>query len=129
MSRGELVSDELVLSIVENKLEITHDDGWLLDGFPRNLAQAQALESLLVKIDQPIQAVLLLELNDEALIQRLLSRGRADDNEKVIRHRLEVYRDQTAPLIDYYNKSSLIRRVKGDGKIFEIATRIEEELN
>lgn len=96
MARGELVSDALVLAIVRSRLE-GHTGGWLLDGFPRNLAQAEALDDLLAELDQRIERVLLLELEDGVLIQRLLSRGRADDNEAVIRNRLVVYQEQTAP--------------------------------
>ncbi len=124
MNSGELVSDKLVLSIVETRLE-SNSDGWLLDGFPRNVPQAEALEALLQKICQPIEAVLLFELNDEILIERLLSRGRADDNEEVIRNRLKVYREQTAPLIDYYNAHGLLQSVPGDGEVADISLRIE----
>ncbi len=127
MNRGELVSDQLVLSIVEKKL-IVQSGGWLLDGFPRNVIQAEALEVLLEKIDQPIETVLLLELIDEVLIERLLSRGRADDNEAVIRHRLEVYREKTAPLIQYYRNKGLVKAVEGHGSIEDIENRIQEIL-
>ena len=128
MNKGELVSDSLVLSIVENKLS-NHSDGWLLDGFPRTLVQAEALEVLLEKINQPIEAVLLIDINHELLIERLLARGRADDNESVIRHRLEVYKEKTAPLIAYYNKRGLVNTIKGDGDIEAIASRVEENMN
>ena len=127
MNSGALVSDSIVLSIVEKTLS-RNSDGWLLDGFPRTLIQAKSLEALLEKIQQPIEAVLLIELNDELLIERLLARGRADDNEKVVRHRLEVYKEKTAPLIDYYNKQGLIRSIKGDGDIEVIASLILENL-
>ena len=127
MNRGELVSDALVLAIVESKLN-AQEDGWLLDGFPRNVAQAESLQSLLDKISQKIEAVISIELKDEVLIDRLLSRGRDDDNQEVIRHRLELYRDKTAPLIDHYNKQGLLKRVQGDGDIEAIARRIEETL-
>ena len=124
MNSGELVPDEIVLSIVEKRLNIT-SQGWLLDGFPRNVIQAEALHSLLQKINQQIELVVLLELNDQALIQRLISRGRSDDNEEVIRHRLEVYREKTAPLVDYYSERGLLQAVKGDGNIESIYSRIE----
>ena len=129
MNKGELVSDELVLSIVEKKLLGLQDRGWLLDGFPRNVLQAEALESLLQKISQPIEAVLLLELNDQLLVERLLSRGREDDNEEVIRHRLEVYRDKTAPLIDFYSNQGLLHSVDAVGDIDQIGARIRRILS
>lgn len=124
MARGELVSDALVLAIVRSRLE-GHGGGWLLDGFPRNLAQAEALDGLLVELDQQIEQVLLLELADEELVRRLLARGREDDNEAVIRHRLVVYREQTEPLIAYYRQRGLLRQVEADGPIEAIAARIE----
>ena len=124
MNKGELVSDSLVLSIVEKRL-LSHSDGWLLDGFPRNLVQAKALGSLLEKINQPISAVFCLELNDQLLIERLLARGRSDDNETVIRHRLEVYKEKTSPLIDHYKKQGLLKTIKGEGSIEAIAGQIQ----
>jgi adenylate kinase len=123
MARGELVSDALVLAIVRSRLE-NHQGGWLLDGFPRNLAQAEALDGLLAELDQRIEQVVLLELEDGVLIQRLLSRGRADDNEEVIRNRLVVYQEQTAPLIDHYRRLGLLRSVEASGTVEEIAERI-----
>ena len=110
MNRGELVSDALVLAIVRSRLQ-SHSGGWLLDGFPRNLAQAEALDALLSELNQPLQSVLLMELDDDELVQRLLARGRADDNEEVIRHRLSVYREQTAPLINHYEQRGQLKRV------------------
>ena len=127
MNRGELVSDELVLAIVENQLK-KQSGGWLLDGFPRTLIQATALEPLLEELKQPIEAVVLLELNDAVLIERLISRGRSDDNESVIRNRLEVYREKTAPLIDHYRQQGLLQTVEAHGSIESIAISIEKSL-
>jgi adenylate kinase len=127
MARGELVSDALVLAIVRSRLE-GHQGGWLLDGFPRNLAQAEALDSLLAELDQRIERVLLLELEDGVLIQRLLSRGRADDNEAVIRNRLVVYQEQTAPLIEHYRQLGLLQSVEASGTVAEIGARIVASL-
>lgn len=128
MARGELVSDGLVLAIVRSRLERQAesggDGGWLLDGFPRNVAQADALAALLEDLGQQIELVVLMELDDGVLLQRLLSRGRADDNEAVIRNRLDVYREQTAPLIRYYRDADLLRPVEADGTVEEIASRI-----
>ncbi len=123
MARGELVSDALVLAIVRSRLQ-THSGGWLLDGFPRNVAQADALAQLLDELGQQIELVVLMELDDAVLVQRLLSRGRADDNEDVIRHRLEVYRQQTEPLIAYYRERNLLAPVEAAGTVDEIGERI-----
>jgi adenylate kinase len=127
MNRGELVSDALVLAIVRSRLQ-NHSGGWLLDGFPRNLAQAEALDELLSKLNQPLQSVLLMELDDEELVQRLLARGRADDNEEVIRHRLSVYREQTAPLINHYEQRGQLKRVLSTGTIEAVASQINAAL-
>lgn len=123
MARGELVSDDLVLAIVRSRLT-SHRGGWLLDGFPRNLLQAEALDALLQELGQPIDLVVLMELDDAVLLQRLLARGRSDDNEAVIRHRLEVYRDQTAPLISHYRDLGLLASVEAAGSVEAIAARI-----
>ena len=123
MARGELVSDALVLAIVRSRLQ-SHNGGWLLDGFPRNVAQADALAQLLDELGQQIELVVLMELDDAVLVQRLLSRGRADDNEAVIRHRLEVYRQQTEPLITYYRQRQLLAPVEAAGSVEEIEARI-----
>ena len=123
MARGELVSDALVLAIVRSRL-LSHSGGWLLDGFPRNVAQADALAQLLDELGQQIELVVLMELDDAVLVQRLLSRGRADDNEEVIRHRLEVYRQQTEPLIAYYRERNLLAPVEAAGTVEEIGARI-----
>jgi len=124
MARGELVSDSLVLAIVRSRLA-AHGGGWLLDGFPRNLAQAEALDQLLSELNQPLQRVLLLELADDELLERLLARGRADDNEAVIRHRLEVYRQQTAPLISYYEDRGQLKRLPSSGTIDAVAAQVQ----
>ena len=128
INRGELVSDELVLSIVEKRLE-TKNNGWLLDGFPRNVKQAQSLESLLQMISQPLELVILLEIDDELLVQRLIARGRSDDNEKVIRHRLEVYREKTSPLVEHYREQGLLSSIQANGDIENISACIEEKLS
>ena len=129
MNRGELVSDELVLAIVESQMKALSGEGWLLDGFPRTVPQAEALEPLLSELKQPIEAVVLLELDDAVLITRMLSRGRADDNEDVIRNRLEVYRDKTAPLINYYQNKGLLISVPAEGSVEEITERISKVLS
>jgi adenylate kinase len=123
MARGELVSDGLVIAIVRSRLE-HHQGGWLLDGFPRNLAQAETLDTLLTELNQAIERVVLMELDDGILIQRLLARGRADDNEGVIRHRLEVYRTQTAPLIEHYKDRGLLIAVDAAGSVEQICANI-----
>ena len=128
MNRGELVTDALVLAIVKAQLSGLDGQGWLMDGFPRNVAQAEALAPLLNELNQAIEAVVLLEVADAVLIERLLGRGRADDNEEVIRNRLEVYKQQTAPLVDHYRRQNLLLTVKAEGSVEAIAERIESSL-
>ena len=129
MNRGELVSDALVLAIVESQLKGLSSEGWLLDGFPRTVPQADALEPLLDELKQPIEAVVLLELDDAVLIERLLARGRDDDNEAVIRNRLEVYRVKTSPLISFYRDKGLLVSVEANGSVEEITQRITKVLS
>ena len=129
MNRGELVSDALVLAIVESQMKNLSGQGWLLDGFPRTVPQAEALEPLLAELQQSIEAVILLELDDAVLIERLLARGRADDNETVIRNRLEVYREKTAPLINFYRDKGLLTSVPAHGSVEVITKRIRESLS
>ena len=124
MANGELVSDEIVLAIVKTKLK-TIERGWLLDGFPRTVNQARALEQILLEMKQDIEVALLLELQDEVLIERLLMRGREDDTQEIIENRLEVYREKTEPLIDYYSSQDLLSSIKADGTVEDITERIE----
>ena len=127
MNKGELVSDELVLSIVERRL-LKIEKGWLLDGFPRNITQANSLKKLLEKIDQPLEAVITIKISDEYLIKRLLARGRDDDIEQVILKRLEIYRKKTAPLIDLYSKQGILHEINGNADIDVVFSCIEKAL-
>ena len=127
MNKGELVSDELVLSIVEGRLDKIKK-GWLLDGFPRNVNQANALKNLLEKINHPLEAVISIQIADDVLIKRLLSRGREDDNEEVIVNRLKVYREKTSPLIDLYSKQGLLVEIDGNADIDVVFSCIEKAL-
>jgi len=127
MNKGELVSDELVLSIVEGRL-VNINEGWLLDGFPRNINQANSLKNLLEKIKQPLEGVILIKVDDDYLIKRLLDRGRQDDNEQVITNRLNIYREQTTPLIDLYKKQGILEEIEGNADIDVVFSSIEKSL-
>ena len=127
MNKGELVSDELVLSIVEGRL-VNINEGWLLDGFPRNINQANSLKNLLEKIKQPLEGVILIKVDDEYLIKRLLDRGRQDDNEQVITNRLNIYREKTTPLIDLYKKQGILEEIEGNADIDVVFSSIEKSL-
>tara|TARA_B100000700_G_scaffold12177_1_gene12427 strand:- start:50 stop:598 length:549 start_codon:yes stop_codon:yes gene_type:complete len=127
MNKGELVSDELVLSIVEGRLEKIKK-GWLLDGFPRNVNQANLLKKLLDTIEQPLEAVISIKIADDFLIKRLLARGREDDNEEVISNRLKVYREKTSPLIDLYRKQGILVEIDGNADIDVVFSCIQRAL-
>ncbi len=127
MNKGELVSDELVLSVVEGRL-VNINEGWLLDGFPRNINQANSLKNLLEKIKQPLEGVILIKVDDDYLIKRLLERGRQDDNEQVITNRLNIYREKTSPLIDLYKKQGILEEIEGNADIDVVFSSIEKSL-
>ncbi len=127
MNKGELVSDELVLSIVEGRL-VNIKEGWLLDGFPRNVNQANSLKNLLEKINQPLEGVILIKVADDYLIKRLVERGRQDDNEEVITNRLKIYREKTSPLIDLYKKQGILEEIEGNADIDVVFSRIKKSL-
>ncbi len=115
MSAGELVPDDLILDLIQERLG--QDDaqkGWLLDGFPRNVPQAEFLQKLLDQIEQPVDFVVNLDVEDDVIVARLLQRGRKDDEESVIINRLEVYRHQTEPLIDFYRSRQQLVSVDGN---------------
>lgn len=126
MSQGALVPDEVIISIIEERLAA--DDcaaGFLLDGFPRTIAQAEALDEMLTKQGTPLDIVLELRVPEDELFKRLAGRGRADDTPEAIRNRLVGYTNQTSPLLDYYTKQGLLQTVDGLGTVDEIFARIE----
>jgi adenylate kinase len=133
MERGELVSDDLMLGMLEDRLaQPDVANGFILDGYPRNLAQASALDDLLSRINQPVDLALQLDVGTELLIQRLAGRaqaeGRADDTPDAVRNRLRVYAAQTAPVIDYYRTQNRLVCVYGVGSLDEVAQRILQAL-
>ena len=126
VERGELVPDQLVLDLVEQRLsQPDTQSGWLLDGFPRNVSQASFLDELLQKRNQGATCVVNLEVPDEVLIARLLGRGRRDDTEEVIRRRLEVYREQTEPLISFYRDRQQLVVVNGNQPPESVSAEVE----
>ncbi len=162
MDKGELVPDDVVIGVVEERLAKPDlDKGYMLDGFPRTLAQAEALDKIIVSQGKAIDHAILVDVPDEELVARLSGRRtcrnsdcgkmyhvmfnrpkregicdacgselyqRDDDSEATIRERLTVYNKQTAPLIDYYDKKQLLRRVAGVGPIDEIFASIQKVL-
>ncbi|WP_017296424.1 adenylate kinase [Geminocystis herdmanii] len=126
VDNGDLVPDELILDLIKERLgQEDAQKGWILDGFPRNVPQADFLTNLLQELHQICTGVINFDVPDDVLLKRLLARGRKDDNEEVITHRLEVYRQQTAPLIDYYEKHQLLKNVNGDRELSQISQELE----
>jgi adenylate kinase len=133
MDQGDLVPDEVVIAMVMDRLSSPDcASGFLLDGFPRTVAQAEALDLKLVEQETPLHSVLCFEAADEELFRRLAGRsaelGRSDDGEETIRHRLEVYATKTRPLVDYYMHRGLLSVVDAVGQVEEITTRILDAL-
>lgn len=122
---GDLVPDDVTARIVEEAM-IKPDcqNGVILDGFPRTRAQADALATMLSRIGQEISCVVNIEVPNEHIVQRLLSRGRADDTVEVINNRLAVYQQETAPLLEYYSKLGLLKHLDGVGSVEEVSQRI-----
>jgi adenylate kinase len=156
MEAGQLVSDEIVLGLIRDRLSRPDAaNGFILDGFPRNIDQANSLNALLADLNQPLDAVLLLDVRNETLMQRLAGRRvcpkcgsvynvhslpagtttcandgtelyqRPDDNEAVIGKRLEVYERQTRPLVEHYSKLGLLRAIAGEGELDDVFERME----
>ncbi|HAG81185.1 MAG TPA: adenylate kinase [Cyanobacteria bacterium UBA12227] len=127
MDRGELVPDELLLDLIGDRLnQPDAEKGWILDGFPRNVSQASFLEKLLQELNQTCNCAINLEVPDEILLDRLLGRGRLDDTPETIRTRLEVYRHQTAPVIEFYRERALLRIIDGDRPMEEVTDSLEQ---
>lgn len=129
MDAGELVSDDLVLQLLEERLNQPDvANGYILDGYPRNLAQAEALDVLLAKLNQNIDHALALVVSEDHIVERLAQRaaeqGRSDDSEDVVRHRLRVYEEQTAPVVGYYQEKGLLTTIDGVGSLDEISQRL-----
>jgi len=138
MARGDLVTDEIVIGLIREKLE-GGGTGFIFDGFPRTLAQADALGALMAEMGQAIDHAIELQVNDDVLVGRIVNRAkeaaaagqpvRADDNEDSLRIRLMAYYKQTAPLIGYYHAKGLLKGVDGLGEIDAVAAEIAAVLD
>jgi adenylate kinase len=134
MEAGELVPDDLMIGIIRERIaQPDCRDGFLLDGFPRTLAQAEALERLLADRGLKIDAALNLQVDEGRVVERMAGRakaeGRSDDNAETIRERLRVYREKTQPLIAWFERKGLLRNVNGAGSVEEVAGAIDECLS
>lgn len=125
MAAGDLVGDDLMAEVVEDRLG--RDDtagGFLLDGYPRTVSQAETLEGILTRQGQALDRVVLFRVPEAVLVSRALGRKRADDREDVIRERLRVYREKTEPLVEYYSKRSLLDEIDGDRSIEDVTPQL-----
>lgn len=129
MDKGQLVSDDIVLGMLKERLE--EDDaksGFILDGFPRNLVQADMLDNLLHEINMPAEHAILIEVDPEEVVARIAKRaeleGRSDDTEEVVRDRIKVYENQTAPVVNHYKEHGILSEVLGQGGIEQVQQRI-----
>lgn len=130
ISKGELVPDEVTIGMLRNKVE-AHPDakGFIFDGFPRTIAQAQALDNLLAEKGTSVSLLLALQVDDEEIVQRINLRGatsgRSDDlDESIIRNRIDVYKNETTPVFDHYAEKGKSHSVNGIGSISEIFARL-----
>ncbi|MDP8965732.1 MAG: adenylate kinase [Cyanobacteriota bacterium] len=126
MEKGELVPDELLLDLVRDRLNQSDaQNGWILDGFPRNVSQASFLDNLLQETNQTCECIN-LEVPDEVLIERMLGRGRTDDTPEAIRTRLDIYHNDTAPLIGYYRDRSSLKVIDGDRPLEDVTDSLKQ---
>ena len=139
MDRGELVTDEIVIGLIREKLQEGSEGGFIFDGFPRTLAQADALAALLEENGASLDAVIALEVDDEVLVQRVVNRAkeaiaagneaRADDNEDSMRTRLMEYYKKTSPLIGYYHAKGALKAINGLASIDEVQASLANALD
>jgi adenylate kinase len=133
MDRGDLVSDEILLGMLEDRLSRPDvSGGFILDGYPRNLAQADALGQLLARIGQPMDHAVQLDVDTDLLVERIAGRakeqGRVDDSPESVRNRLNVYNQVTAPVVEYYRQRGMLKVVHGEGSMDDVFTRIVESI-
>ena len=129
MDRGDLVPDDLIVALIGDELDGRDDESIILDGFPRTVAQADALADALEPHGRELSSVVLIDVPDEVVTERVSGRGRADDDPETVRERLHVYHDETEPLIAYYEQRDLLRRVDGKGDPGAVEQRLRDALS
>ncbi len=134
MDKGQLVPDEVTIGMLENKVNLHPEaEGFIFDGFPRTIPQASALDAFLASKGSEIAGLLMLEVNDDEIVSRILNRGKTssrpdDNNETIIRDRITVFNKQTAPIYDHYAQTNRAVKLNGIGSLAEILSRLEEAI-
>ena len=134
MDRGELVSDDIILSMIKDKIRKSGSDGFIFDGFPRNLEQAKALDKILHELKLRLDLVIEIVVNDEVLINRIENRAkesknaRSDDNEEVLKNRLNIYHESTEMIKPYYLEQKKLVKIDGMRSIEQVSSDIEGQL-
>jgi adenylate kinase len=133
LARGDLVPDDLTVAMIRDRLgEDDARDGFVLDGFPRNLAQAEALDAMLAEIDRGLDAILFFDLPDDVGVERMLKRARdenrPDDTPEVIRRRLQIYHDETEPVVEHYRATGKLVPLHAGRSIEEVYREIQQAL-
>lgn len=135
IAKGELVPDSVTIGMLKNKVEANPDvPGYIFDGYPRNIAQSEALDEILKTKGEEVSILLSLDVDDEEIIKRILNRGKSsgrhdDNDESIIRNRIEVYKSETTPVFDFYAKSGKSKYIKGIGSIEEIFNLLCAEID
>ncbi len=135
IAKGELVPDSVTIGMLKNKVNANSDvAGYIFDGFPRTIPQAEALDVFLSEKNESVSALIALDVDDEEIVQRILNRGktsgRPDDNdESIIRNRIEVYKSETSPVFDYYAQSNKSVKINGLGSIEDIFERLCDKID
>lgn len=129
VASGQLVPDDIVIEVVRHALDRErYQNGCVFDGFPRTIQQASQLDALLAERGVGVDLVLTIDVPDDEVVRRMLQRGRSDDSEEVIRERLRIYHEQTAPVLDYYEKSGKLRHIPGLASVEQVYNSIVETL-
>jgi adenylate kinase len=133
MDRGDLVPDDVIIGVISDRIEGDEaKDGFILDGFPRTVAQAEALDRMLEEIDRELLAVLYFQVPDELAVERLhvrsLQEGRTDDTPEIIRHRLEVFHKRTEPVVEYYRSKGILVGIHAERPIDAVFAEVQEVL-
>lgn len=132
LASGELVSDDIVVALVKEETEKDiYTNGCVFDGFPRTVAQSVAFDAMLSERGQKVDLLLSLTVDNHVLINRILSRGqgRSDDTEEGIKHRLEVYNNETKPVLDYYQEKGIVVEINGTGSVDDVFNRIKDSIS